>query len=1260
MDERPHLLVIGNGMAARRGVDELLARAPCRYRITVLGAEAAPAYNRVLLSAALAGDIPTDALALASPHDLAGLGVQTITGQPVTAIDRAAHHVRLGDGQTLSYDRLLIATGARAVRPELPGVHLSGVIAFRTLAHLHQLLAQCPAGGPAVVVGGGLLGLETAVGLARQGVEVTVVHAAGHLLNRQLDAAAAAVVQRDLEARGIRVELSARSAALRGAQHVEAVELEDGRRIPARLVVFAIGISPRVELAQEAGLACNRGVLVDDALATSDPLIDALGECAEHRGVTYGIVGPLYDQAAVWARRMAGEADAAYAGSPVSAQLKVSGIDVFSAGEVEPTDGDALVLRDPTAGVYRRLNVTDGRLTGAVLVGDVSDGAWFKQLIDERTDVAAARRALAFGRAFAEPLLAAGIPDSSCEESVMDKTRVLVIGNGMVGQHLVDVLAETAADRFALTVCGEETRPAYDRVHLSEYFGDKTADDLALTTPAFYAKHGFDLRTTTAITLIDRAARTVQTAAGETLPYDKLVIASGSTPFVPPVPGRERPGCFVYRTLDDLDAIRAAAQGARVGVVVGGGLLGLEAANALKSLGLEAHVVEFAPQLMAVQLDAGGGALLRRKIEALGVGVHTGRNTREIVDGETCRHRMQFADGGHLETDLIVFSAGIRPRDELARACGLEVGERGGVVVDDQCRTSDPDIYAIGECALWGGRIYGLVAPGYAMAKAAAADLVGADGAFTGADMSTKLKLLGVDVGSIGDAHAKTPGALCYTYQDDLAGVYKKIVVDAESRRLLGAVLVGDAADYGSLLQFCLNDIDLPPQPQALILPDSAGGKPALGPDKLPATAQICSCHDVSKGALVAAIDGGCTTVGDLKTCTKAGTGCGGCVPLVKSLLEVELKKRGLAVNTDLCEHFPYTRQDLYQLVRVGQLRSFDELLEKHGRGRGCDICKPAVASILAACWNDYVLKPAHEGLQDSNDRFLANIQKDGTYSVIPRVPAGEITPDKLLVIAEVAKEFDLYTKITGGQRIDLLGARLEQLPAIWKRLVDAGFESGHAYAKALRTVKSCVGSTWCRYGVDDSVGLAILLEERYKGLRSPHKLKFAVSGCTRECAEAQGKDVGVIATEHGWNLYLAGNGGMKPRHADLFATGLDTSTLVRYVDRFLMFYIKTADRLQRTSVWLDGLEGGIDYLREVIIDDRLGIGAELEAQMGHVIDTYQCEWKTTLDDPERLRRFRPFVNSDAPDETIHFVRERGQPRPVRADDQPTAVTEHA
>ena len=343
------------------------------------------------------------------------------------------------------------------------------------------------------------------------------------------------------------------------------------------------------------------------------------------------------------------------------------------------------------------------------------------------------------------------------------------------------------------------------------------------------------------------------------------------------------------------------------------------------------------------------------------------------------------------------------------------------------------------------------------------------------------------------------------------------------------------------------------------------------------------------------------------------------------------------------------SRQQLHHLVRIGGIRSFAELLQKHGRGRGCDICKPVSTSILASCWNDFILTPAHAPLQDTNDYFLANMQKDGTYSVIPRIAGGEITPDRLIAIGEVAKKFNLYTKITGGQRIDLLGARVHELPLIWRDLIAAGFESGHAYGKSLRTVKSCVGSTWCRYGVQDSVTFAIELENRYKGLRSPHKLKFGVSGCTRECAEAQSKDVGIIATEKGWGLYVCGNGGMKPRHANLLASDLDKATVVRYVDRFLMFYVRTADRLQRTASWLDNLEGGLDYLKQVVCEDSLGVGAELEADMARVIDTYECEWKKAVEDPATLRRFRHFVNGDGIDDNVVFVEERGQIRPATA-----------
>jgi nitrite reductase (NADH) large subunit len=708
------------------------------------------------------------------------------------------------------------------------------------------------------------------------------------------------------------------------------------------------------------------------------------------------------------------------------------------------------------------------------------------------------------------------------------------------------------------------------------------------------------------------------------------------------VPGHDLPGCHVYRTIEDLDAIRAAAasagRGRRAALVVGGGLLGLEAAKALRDMGLSPHVVELAPRLMPLQVDEGGGGLLRRLIEKLDVTVHPGTGTQAIEE-DRGRLLAKLGNGTELDVDLVVFSAGVRPRDDLARAAGLDVGARGGIAVGADCRTSDEHVYAIGECACVDGTVYGLVAPGYAMAEVVADRLLGGAATFARGDTSTKLKLLGVDVASFGDAHATTEGALEVVFNDAVSGSYKKLVVSDDAKTLLGGVLVGDATAYPLLRP--LVGRDLPGDPAAMIAPT---GAPAVGVGALPDDAQVCSCHGVTKGAVAGAITEGCADVAALKTCTKAGTGCGSCVPMLKQLLTAA----GVEQSTALCEHFGQKRVELFEILRSTGIRTFSELISRYGAGRGCDICKPAVASMLASLGGGHVLDGEQAALQDTNDHFLANIQRNGTYSVVPRIPGGEITPEKLMVIAQVAQDYGLYTKITGGQRIDLFGATVDQLPAIWRRLVDAGFESGHAYGKALRTVKSCVGSTWCRYGVQDSVRLAIELELRYRGLRAPHKIKAAVSGCARECAEARSKDFGVIATEHGWNLYVGGNGGFTPRHADLFVSDVSTEDLFRYVDRFLMFYVRTADRLQRTAAWVSAMDGGLEHLREVIVADSLGICADLDAAMARHVESYADEWAGVLADQEKLARFTSFVNAPGtPDPTISFRSERGQPVPL-------------
>ncbi len=841
---------------------------------------------------------------------------------------------------------------------------------------------------------------------------------------------------------------------------------------------------------------------------------------------------------------------------------------------------------------------------------------------------------------------------------------VVVVGGGPAAHRFTEALGsrlDAAAPELRVTVLAEEVHRPYDRVALSKRLDDGEVD-LTLGEADFWERPGVTLRTGSPVTEIDTDAREVALADGERLAYDELVLATGSNATVPPIENAH--AGRVYRTLEDVAELVAEIgefaerRGRPANVaVVGGGLLGLEAAGGAARLGARTSVVHSGKWLMSAQLDEGAGQALGRIIHGSGIELHLGQRPSAVLTSPTGTVLgLALPDGSAVNADIVVFSIGITARDELARAAGIDIAPRGGIVVDEHCATSAPNVWAIGEVAAIDGRCVGLVAPANTMAEVVADRIWGGEAVFPGVDDATKLKLAGVDVASFGDALARTEGALEVVYADPARGLYQKLVVSEDAKTLLGGMFVGDAEPYTALRPMLGRELGA--EPGAYL---SAAGAEAPASAELPDDAQVCSCNNVSAGHIRGVIAGdegeACTDLGSLKACSRAGTQCGSCVPLVKKILETELEKSGIEVSKALCEHIELSRAELFESVRILGLRTADQVMERFGTGLGCDICKPVIASVLASQTNRYILDDDTGPMQDTNDRALANMQKDGTYSVVPRIPGGEITPAKLKVIAEVAEDFGLYTKITGGQRIDLFGARLDQLPDIWRRLVDAGMESGQAYGKSLRTVKSCVGSTWCRYGVQDSVGMAVFLEERYRGLRSPHKFKLGVSGCARECAEARSKDIGVIATELGWNLYVGGNGGYQPAHAQLLAGDLDDETLVRYIDRYVMYYVRTADRLQRTARWQEDLPGGLDHVREVVCDDSLGIAAELEAAMATHVGTYRDEWAATLADPEKLKRFRPFVNApETGDPSVLRVPERGQSRPATPEERRTLI----
>ncbi|HEY3512198.1 MULTISPECIES: nitrite reductase large subunit NirB [Kribbella] len=1272
------VVIIGGGMAGRR-LAELLPS----YDVTVLGDE--PSYNRSRLTEYVAGRAEV------------AVGNEAVVA--AVAVDRGRRVVVGADGAEYPYDRLVFATGAVPVVP----AGVEGGLVLRSVEDARALVTATGMARRAVVVGGGVLGVETACALRERGVAVTLVHDGETLLDTTIRPSAGRRLTRAVRRLGVEVLLNTQLAHTQlKSDRFHALQLQNGSQVYGDLLVVACGVQPRTELA--TGLTVRTGIVVDNTFTSpDDPNVHAIGDCAELPHGISGTVASAWEHAELLASHLhAVSAAPAHNGLEV-VRVTAGGLDVLVMGDKDAL-GEVVRLEDETR--YVRAVLRDGVVRAAVAVGApevaaelvlladrgtpvVADGllgtpnevpkkkvatvcrcngvtrvaieaAW-RGGADSVAGIAATTRATTgcgtctgavgelldrFRRGETEP-----VPSRRATMAELNKAKhVVVVGGGMVAHRLVEALRQRDTDvDYRITVYAEEPRLPYDRVALTSYFSGRDPQDLSLGEPELWDDPAVNLRKGVTITAIDTTAKTVTTARGEQVAYDELVLATGSSAFVPPVKNNDAQGCFVYRTVDDVAALRVyverlKSEGRQVsGVVVGGGLLGLEAAGALRALGAATKVVEFAPRLMPLQVDEGGGAALSRLIEGLDVDVLTETACQRVrLTSQGAARAMAVADGPDLPADVVVFATGVRPRDELGRAAGLEIGERGGIVVDDACRTSVAGVWAIGEVACINGRVWGLVAPGYTMAEIVADRLLGGEATFPGADTSTKLKLLGVDVASFGDAFGTTDGALDIVYADPVAGVYKKLVLSDDARTLLGGILVGDASAYSGLRPMVGRELGA--DPAAFLLPEGAAPVQLELPDDAP----VCSCNNVSAGTIRCAVkDEGCTDIKSVCGRTRAGTSCGSCLPIVKNLLNTELTKAGVEVSKALCEHFALSRAELFDAVRVTELRTFSEIVERHGTGRGCDICKPVVASILASIDPaGHVLDGERATLQDTNDHVMANMQKDGTYSVVPRIPGGEITPEGLITIGEVARDFGLYTKITGGQRVDLFGARIEQLPAIWKRLVDAGFESGHAYGKALRTVKSCVGSTWCRYGVQDSVGMAIALELRYRGLRSPHKLKLGVSGCARECAEARGKDVGVIATEKGWNLYVGGNGGMTPRHAELLASDLSDEELFQAIDRFLMYYIRTGDRLQRTSVWMR--EIGLDQVRDVVLNDSLGIAADLDAAMARHVGSYVDEWRATLDDPDKLARFVSFVNApDQPDADLRYVVERNQPRPA-------------
>ncbi|WP_226573506.1 nitrite reductase large subunit NirB [Acuticoccus sediminis] len=768
----------------------------------------------------------------------------------------------------------------------------------------------------------------------------------------------------------------------------------------------------------------------------------------------------------------------------------------------------------------------------------------------------------------------------------MAKTRLVIVGNGMAPGRMLEHLFEAAPEAFDVTIFNAEPRVNYDRIMLSPVLsGEKTYDSIVIHGDDWYARHGVTLHKGQRVTGIDRVARTVTSDAGVSAAYDTLVIATGSDPFIIPVPGRDLPGVRAYRDLDDVEAMLAAADRGGRAVVIGGGLLGLEAAAGLRARGMDVTVLHLTPTLMDRQLDPAAGYLLEKALTARGIEIRCGADTKAIL-GDTRVTGVELKDGTVIDASLVVMAVGIRPNTLLARAAGLEVNR--GIVVDDGMVTSDPAILSLGECAEVGGRVYGLVAPLYDMARVAADRLTGGDAAFRHSEVPTKLKVTGCDLYSVGD-FADGPDREEIVLRDAARGAYRRVVL--KDNRIIGAVLYGDTADGAWFNDLLKKGVDVSGMRETLIFGQAfqGGGQmdPVAAVAALPDDAEICGCNGVCKGRIVAAItEKGLTSLDDVRAHTKASASCGSCTGLVENLMSATL---GDAFNANavksMCGCTPLGHGEVRRLIKAKGLKSIPAVMQEleWSTSGGCAKCRPALNYYLVADWPG-------EYEDDGQSRFInervhANIQKDGTYSVVPRMWGGLTSAQELRAIADVVEKFDIPTvKVTGGQRIDMLGVKKEDLPAVWADLGKAGFVSGHAYAKGLRTVKTCVGSQWCRFGTQDSTGLGVKLERFLWGSWTPAKVKLAVSGCPRNCAEATCKDVGIVCVDSGYEIHYAGAAGLDIKGTEVLGLVKTEEEAIEVTAALIQMYREQGYYLERIYKWARRV--GYQVVREQILED--------------------------------------------------------------------------